>query len=137
MTLAALVRMTACIVIGLLWVIAPIACKSTTVVVEGGSGLIGARRVKVGENFIVWQEFDRQTGADWKIGAYDRSMLQPVPRFAYETASNGSMRRVYEFKAMVPGRVDLVFLRRNREPVTPGVPPPEPDKKVIKIRIVG
>ncbi len=41
------------------------------------------------------------------------------------TEPDGSMRRVYEFKAKAPGTVELVFLLRNREPISrPPCPPP-------------
>lgn len=136
MTLAAAVRTMPWTVIALLAVITLMSCSSARIEVEGGTGLIGPRRVKVGEDFTVRQPFDRSTGAEWKIGVYDRTLLQPVPRFAYETAADGSMTRVYEFKAMSPGLAELEFLRRNREPITPGEPPPEREKKVIKVRIV-
>lgn len=124
------------IAIGLVAVCEPMACSSARIVVDGGTKLIGPRRVKVGENFTVSQPFDRETGAEWKLSTYDRLLIQPVPRFAYETASDGSMKRVYEFKAMSPGLVEMLFLRRSREPLTPGETPPEREKNVIKIRIV-
>lgn len=137
MHLQAIARLTSVVVIALCAIQVPVGCKSAEVQIDGTSGgLIGPRRVKVGETFTVSQAFDPKTGADWKLGNYDRTRLEPVTRQPYITEPDGSMRRIYEFKAKSPGMVELVFLQRNREPVTPGVQPPPPKTETHKVKIV-
>lgn len=122
--------------LGLCAMSGPLACRSSRIEVDGGTNLLGPRRVKVGETFTITQPFDRQTGAEWKLNTYNRMLLEPVPRVAYETAGNGTMKRVYEFKAKAPGLAELEFLRRSREFLTPGEPPPEREQHTVKIRVV-
>jgi hypothetical protein len=137
MTLRAFPRLVICIMLGICAAHAPSGCKSAEIRVDGTTGgIIGPRRVKVGDTFKITQAFDTRTGTDWKLGNYNRSLIEPITRQAYETKPDGSMTRVYEFRAKSPGTVELVFLHRNREPITPGVEPKPPKTKTYKVKIV-
>jgi hypothetical protein len=132
----AFLRLSISATIGLAALVAPAGCKASSITVEGGTNLIVSRRVNVGDTFTVKQPFDPNTGAEWKLSAYDTTLVQPVARQPYETHTDGSMYRVFEFLATAPGRLELTFLRRNREPVTPGTAPPPPDTKTLRVKLV-
>ena len=111
-------------------------CQSSSVKVDGGVNLLGSRRLKVGEEFTVSQPFDAQTGAEWRLSEYDSAFVAPSGQPRIEGGEGGSYTRVVPFIAKSPGETELVFLRRNREPLKYGEPLPEPERKALKIKIV-
>lgn len=104
--------------------------------VDGGVSLLGKRRVKVGEVFTISQPIDPQTGAEWRLNEYDSAFVAPSGQPHMEPGQNGSYTRIVPFIAKSPGETQLVFLRRNREPVKYGEPLPEPERKVVRLKIV-
>ena len=122
-----------------LTVCAPInGCKSTEadIEVDGGTKLFGPRRVKVGETFEIRQPFDRETGAQWELGSYDSKIVQLTTFSPVDMSNPNAMVRVMRFEGRAPGETEIVMLKRNREPLTPGVPPEPRQRKTIKVRVV-
>lgn len=117
-----------------------LACGCNTsgeIHINGGTGLIGPKRVKVGETFEVSQPFDPKTGTGWKLSRYDAKLIKPVPQPRLDANDDGSMTRVVRFMGKAPGDAELVFIKREKVIVTPGLPPPKPTEKILKVRIVA
>jgi hypothetical protein len=47
-----------------------------------------------------------------------------------------AMVRVMRFEGRSPGETEIVMLKRNREPLTPGIPPEPRERQGIKVRVV-
>lgn len=113
-----------------------VGCKNSGPTIEGAGGLIGPKRVRVGEQFDVSQKFDPKTGAEWRLTSYDSAIVFPRDFPRLETGNDGSMHRKIRFIANTPGSTDLVFSRRKRQVLKPGDRPPEPEIKTITVRVV-
>lgn len=119
------------------FLIAPLSgCSSSTVKVDGGVGLLGQRRVKVGEEFTISQPFDARTGTEWRLTQYDSAFIAPSGTPRLEGSEAAGYTRVTPFIAKAPGETSMVFLRRNREPIKYGEPLPEPKSQTIRVKIV-
>jgi hypothetical protein len=113
-------------------------CKSTEtdIDVDGGTKLFGPRRVKVGETFEIRQPFDRETGSQWELASFDSRIVQLTTFSPVDVSDPNAMVRVMRFEGRSPGETEIVMLRRNREPLTPGMPPEPRERKSIKVRVV-
>jgi hypothetical protein len=124
------------LVLALPMVITPASCKSGGVQIDGGKGLIGPRRVHVGETFEITQPFDAETGAQWELIDFDSKVVQLAPFGPVDTSDPTSMVRIMRFIAKAPGETDLVFAKRNREPHEPGMLPPPRERTTLSVRVV-
>jgi hypothetical protein len=111
-------------------------CKSGGVQIDGGKGLIGPRRVHVGETFDITQPFDVRTGAEWELIEFDSKIVQLTAFRPVDTSDVNSMVRIMRFVAKAPGETDLVFAKRNREPHQSALPPEPRERKTITVRVV-
>jgi hypothetical protein len=113
-------------------------CKSaeTDIDVDGGTKLFGPRRVKVGETFEIRQPFDRETGSQWELASFDSRIVQLTTFSPVDMSDPSAMVRVMRFEGRSPGETEIVMLKRNREPLTPGIPPEPRERQGIKVRVV-
>lgn len=111
-------------------------CKTGGPTIEGGGGLIGPKRVHVGEQFDVSQPFDPKTGAEWKLTSYDSLVVYPKDFPRVEPGPDGKMHRKIRFVAKTPGETDLIFSRRRFRVVKPGEKQPEPETTRLTVRVV-
>jgi hypothetical protein len=113
-------------------------CKSTEtdIDVDGGTKLFGPRRVKVGETFEIRQPFDRQTGSQWELASFDSRIVQLTTFSPVDMRNPDTMVRVMRFEGRSPGETEIVMLKRNRQPLTPGVLPEPRERQGIKVRVV-
>jgi hypothetical protein len=111
-------------------------CNSGGPTIEGGGGLIGPKRVRVGEQFDISQPFDPKSGAEWKLTSYDSVIVYPKDFPRVETGSDGTLHRKIRFIARAPGETDMIFARRRLQVVKPGERQPEPETTRVTVRVV-
>ncbi len=110
-------------------------CSSKGPTIEGAGGIIGGKRIKVGEQFEVTQPFDKDRGAEWRLLNFDSKIIGLVQFEPVRTDHRGEMRRIMRFEGRAPGTSELVFARRETRQWTPGEPLPDAEKRMLRVRV--